>query len=503
MNIRGAGVPCVISGSGGGGSAQINWEGAWDPATAYQIDDIVEYNGSSYIAIQGSTNETPAVPSAYWDLVAAKGDTGSQGPPGAPGADGDGTAYYGQMYNQSAQTVSISTAGTYVEMNITGTFDTANSYGLIAPSTASFGIKNDSGATQLLHFIATADVGTSNNAVVGLRLALNGVPLSETTCQAPTGAGGNNFAKAMTQWMIELDDGDEVSMWLTNVTAANTLTVNRAKIVAITPGRQGEQGTAGTAATIAVGTVTTGAPGSPAAVTNSGTSSAAVFDFDIPEGDKGDKGDQGDPGAAATIAVGTVTTGAPGSSATVTNSGTSSAAVFDFSIPEGDKGDKGDKGDQGDTGTGSWAHPTVVTANTGTGNAEYTLPGAGEEMVWKGGAIQIRGTDYTRAGNDITFAVGNVPAAGEDVTVAVAQNNLTSTDALTLNGVGEDVDATASTIVKRGTDSTIKASNHASIGSAGADGTAVILDSNGKIPAAALPSNVGNGFAMALIFGGC
>lgn len=497
MNIRGAGVPCVISGSTGGGSAQINWEGAWDPATAYQVDDIVEYNGSSYIAIQASTNEAPAVPSVYWDLVAAKGDTGSQGP---PGADGNGTAYYGQMSNQSSQTVNITTAGTYVEMNITGTFDTADSYGLIAPNTASFGIKNDSGSTQLLHFIATADIGAPNNEVVGLRLALNGSPLSETTCQAGTGVGGAGFAKVMTQWMIELNDGDEVSMWLANVTTTDNLTVYRAKIVAITPGRQGIQGVTGTAATIAVGTVTTGAPGSPAAVTNSGTSSAAVFDFDIPEGDKGDKGDQGDPGTAATIAVGTVTTGAPGSSATVANSGTSGAAVFDFSIPEGATGATGATGP---AGTGSWAHPTVVTANAGTGNAEYTLPGSGEEMVWKGGAIQIRGTDYTRTGDDITFAGGNVPIAGEDVTVAVAQNNLLSTDALTLNGVSDDVNATASTIVKRGTDSTIKASNHASIGSAGANGTAVILDSNGKIPTAALPSNVGNGFAMALIFGGC
>lgn len=502
MNIRGAGVPCVISGSGGGGSAQINWEGAWDSATAYQVDDIVEYNGSSYIAIQASTNEIPSPTSAFWDLVAEKGatgDAGAPGAPGAPGADGDGTAYYGQMSNQSSQTVTIATAGTYVEMDITGTFDTANSYGLIAPSTASFGIKNDSGSTQLLHFIATADVGAANNEVAGLRLALNGTPLSETTCQAGTGVGGASFAKVMTQWMIEVDDGDEVSMWLTNVTAANPLTVYRAKIVAITPGRQGEEGDPGAAATIAIGTVTTGAPGSSASVTNSGTSSAAVFDFSIPEGDKGD---QGDPGTAATIAIGTVTTGAPGSSATVTNVGTSSVAVFDFSIPEGDVGATGATGSIGPAGTGSWAHPTVVTANTGTGNAEYTLPGSGEEMVWKGGAIQIRGTDYTRTGNDITFNSGNIPAAGEDVTVAVAQNNLTSTDALTLNGVADDVNATASTIVKRGTDSTIKASNHASIGSAGAAGTAVILDSGGKVPSAAIPSSGGSGFAMALLFGG-
>lgn len=43
----------------------------------------------------------------------------------------------------------------------------------------------------------------------------------------------------------------------------------------------------------------------------------------------------GPPGTAATIAAGTTTTGKAGTSATAANSGTSSAAVLDFSIPRG------------------------------------------------------------------------------------------------------------------------------------------------------------------------
>lgn len=50
------------------------------------------------------------------------------------------------------------------------------------------------------------------------------------------------------------------------------------------------------------------------------------------------KGDKGDPGQAATITVGTVTSG---STASVTNVGTSSAARFNFVLPKGDKGDPG------------------------------------------------------------------------------------------------------------------------------------------------------------------
>lgn len=61
----------------------------------------------------------------------------------------------------------------------------------------------------------------------------------------------------------------------------------------------------------------------------------------------GPKGDPGAPGTAATVAVGTVTTGAAGSGAAVTNAGTASAAVFNFTIPRGDKGDTGLTGPQG------------------------------------------------------------------------------------------------------------------------------------------------------------
>ena len=58
-------------------------------------------------------------------------------------------------------------------------------------------------------------------------------------------------------------------------------------------------------------------------------------------------------GAAGTIAVGTVSTGAAGSSATVTNTGTSRDAVFDFAIPRGDTGATGPTGPAGADGVQS------------------------------------------------------------------------------------------------------------------------------------------------------
>ena len=122
-------------------------------------------------------------------------------------------------------------------------------------------------------------------------------------------------------------------------------------------GTNGAAGTNGTSATIAVGTVTTGAAGSSATVTNAGTSLAATFNFGIP------RGDTGATGAAATIAVGTVTTGAAGSSAIVTNTGTSGAAVFAFTIPAGADGADGADGVDGQTVLNGAVDPTTEGVN--------------------------------------------------------------------------------------------------------------------------------------------
>jgi hypothetical protein len=66
-----------------------------------------------------------------------------------------------------------------------------------------------------------------------------------------------------------------------------------------------------------------------------------------PAGVAGPTGAQGAAGAAATVAIGTVTTGEAGSFAAVTNSGSSSAAVLNFTIPQGAAGSGGSGGTSG------------------------------------------------------------------------------------------------------------------------------------------------------------
>nr|MDD5699128.1 hypothetical protein [Victivallaceae bacterium] len=73
-------------------------------------------------------------------------------------------------------------------------------------------------------------------------------------------------------------------------------------------------------------------------------------------------------GNNATIEVGTVTTGEAGSSASVSNSGTETAAIFDFTIPKGDTGAAGATGATGADGEdGDSAYDLWIAAgNSGT-----------------------------------------------------------------------------------------------------------------------------------------
>ena len=130
----------------------------------------------------------------------------------------------------------------------------------------------------------------------------------------------------------------------------------------------------GTAATIAIGTVSLLDSDQTPTVTNSGDANSATFNFGLTQGIRGltgptgPTGPNGPTGPTGTIAVGTVTTGPAGGSVSVTNSGTSTAAIFDFTIPVGDTGSTGPTGPTGPEGptgpTGPVGPPGPTNADT-------------------------------------------------------------------------------------------------------------------------------------------
>lgn len=178
----------------------------------------------------------------------------------------------------------------------------------------------------------------------GIGVSSTSVPSGGTTGQALVKTSN---ADGEVEWATI--DVNTVSVGTTTTTASgssasvtNSGTVNDLVLDFFIPrGDKGDTGSQGPAGTLSIGTVTTTASGTSASVENVGTASGAILNFSFPRGDKGDKGDTGNTGSqgpAGSINIGTVTTTASGTSASITNSGTSSAAIFDFSIPRGDRG---------------------------------------------------------------------------------------------------------------------------------------------------------------------
>ena len=71
-----------------GGGSSLVYRGAWDVATTYVKDDVVNYNGSSFLALAPSTGVVP-VGGSTWGILAEKGNAGAQGIQGIQGIQGE------------------------------------------------------------------------------------------------------------------------------------------------------------------------------------------------------------------------------------------------------------------------------------------------------------------------------------------------------------------------------------------------------------------------------
>ena len=58
------------------GRIKFKWQGAYNGATAYVVDDVVSYNGSSYVCILASTGNVPTN-TTYWNVMAQGADIAS------------------------------------------------------------------------------------------------------------------------------------------------------------------------------------------------------------------------------------------------------------------------------------------------------------------------------------------------------------------------------------------------------------------------------------------
>lgn len=177
------------------------------------------------------------------------------------------------------------------------------------------------------------------------------------------------------------------------------------------------------------------------------------------QGERGVQGAQGPAGNAATITIGSVTTSAPGTSAQVTNRGTSSAAVLDFVLPKGKDGaDGGVTVDDAlsSTSTNPVQNNVIYNAllnKVGTDIfSGFALIGAATTIAWRQGSQavgSINASSYTgNAASATQDSEGNVIAdtyaKKSDVSGMVKSVNNTKPDSngnvnITVSGGGSNV----------------------------------------------------------------
>jgi len=85
---QGAAGATGATGPTGAPGLSITWRGTWSGSTSYVVNDAVSRTNQSYICTVANTGNDPAIDTTHWNLMAAQGATGSQGPQGATGSQG-------------------------------------------------------------------------------------------------------------------------------------------------------------------------------------------------------------------------------------------------------------------------------------------------------------------------------------------------------------------------------------------------------------------------------
>ncbi len=181
-----------------------------------------------------------------------------------------------------------------------------------------------------------------------------------------------------------------------------------------------------------------------------------------PQGAQGVQGLQGPAGNAATITIGNVTTSAPGTAASVTNRGTSSAVVLDFVLPKGKDGaDGGVTVDDAlsSTSTNPVQNNVIYNAllnKVGTDiYSGFALIGAATTIAWRQGSQavgSINASTYTG-----TAAAATQDGEGNTIATTYAKKTDVSGMVKSVNNTKPDTNGNVTIEVSGGSNVTVDA----------------------------------------------
>ena len=328
------------------GPAVVNYQGNYSSAANYAVADAVSYGGSTYVSLAANNHgNTPGQSSASWAVLAAQGTagaagaTGPQGAAGAAGANGTqgpagpqgppvtfrggwltGTSYLiGDTVSYSGSSYIALVANSGREPDVSPIY-----WGVLAQSGAA-GPAGSQGATGIQGPTGYPGPQGATGATGAAGVAGPTGSIGATGPAGPTGPAGVAGPAGAAGLVYQ---GTYSST--TNYGLNAAVIFQGSSYISIMAGNAGN--TPGSAPSAWSLLAAAGAAGAAGANGATGAAGAA--------------GPTGPAGATASIQVGSVTTGAAGSSASVVNVGTSSAAVLNFTIPQGAAGATG-------TGSGS------------------------------------------------------------------------------------------------------------------------------------------------------
>lgn len=295
--------------TGPAGTPGLFYQGVYQSSQNYALHDAVTFSGETWIS-RADTNHgnTPDASPAWWQLIAAQGATGAAGPQGQQGSAG--------LQGPAGQRGLTGPAGpTGAPVNFQGAWSGTTTY---ATGDAVF-YKGSA-------WIATVPVnGNPPGISPAWSLLAQQGDTGTTGAQGQQGATGSTGAVGATgaqglqgpaglRWQGTYNPG-------TGYRTGDAVAYNGASYVSL--------------ADVNTGVV----PG-----TGPQWSLLAAAGLAGANGQNGAAGARGSDGAAATVAVGSVMTGPPGSSASVQNAGSASAATFNFVLPQGATGTPGTPG---------------------------------------------------------------------------------------------------------------------------------------------------------------
>jgi hypothetical protein len=134
--------------------------------------------------------------------------------------------FHGFVYYNTQTEVTITTAGTYVDLPFTGTLGEAQG---VESVTGKLGLKNVSLKPYWVDVTATADFEAKGSAKeLGLRIVKNGASLDGAECRATVATG--YIGKLHSFGTVLVEPGDELTMQIANFSNTNNPDFERGRM---------------------------------------------------------------------------------------------------------------------------------------------------------------------------------------------------------------------------------------------------------------------------------